>query len=952
MVGKITRGILEGFLNCRYKAYLQLRDHAGSRTEYERMLIAAGEDLTQKVELGIRERCSADGIIRDACLSTATLREGAMFILNSHLEDDAISIRFDGLKKILGPSALGDFHYIPMLFHEGRRVRKEQRVLLEMLGILLSRLQGRQPEKGLVWYGSDCKTTTIRLNLDLRSTERRLREVSELVNAEASPRLIINNHCQACEFRDACTKQAEQADDLSLLRGIREKEIERFARKGIFSVTQLAHTFRPKRGKRASTSTHRYHALQALAVRDRRVYVLGTPQLPDPPVQVYIDVEGNPDERFNYLIGMIVVEGKNEHQFSFWADTPDQEERIVEQLLGAISPYPELVVFAYGSYEASFLQRMLKRQKTREPLQRVLDNLINILSIIYSHLYFPTYSNGLKDIAGFLGSSWTHPDASGLQSLVWRTQWEKTHAPQLKQQLVTYNQEDCEALRRVTEFIYAQDELPNSASPSPGTSGVPHRVTSVDEIDRLGTINERGRKQFFHTDFDYINSCARFDYQRERVYVRARTRGSMRKGRKPRKYRNCDLRVSRRVDITAQVCPLCSSSELTRLPKGLRGCSTRRKRAFDLVFSTVGIKRSVIECRASVHQCEGCGHCFVPERYKRLAKHFHGLMSWAMQQHVAHRVGCPIVAEMVKEYFGFTLYPQEVWRFRSMMARYYKPCYDTLLRTILSGTVVQIDETEVKLRTGRAFVWVFTTPEYVVYMHRPSREGSFLKDLLMDFDGVLVSDFYGAYDSLECRQQKCLIHLIRDMNQELLNNPFDEELQSITAPFGMLLRSVVATIDQYGLKHRHLKKHRRDVAKFFRAVTAQTFRSETAESLRARLLKNQDSLFTFIEFDGIPWNNNNSENAIRRFAYYRDSNPGRMKEAGLQEYLVLLSLCQTCHYKGVSFLKFMLSREQNIDAFCHRPKTRRPSPEIEVYPEGVVRPDFQRRRVADDVELE
>jgi hypothetical protein len=323
-----------------------------------------------------------------------------------------------------------------------------------------------------------------------------------------------------------------------------------------------------------------------------------------------------------------------------------------------------------------------------------------------------------------------------------------------------------------------------------------------------------------------------------------------------------------------------------------------------------------------------------------------------MYEHVAHRIGCPIVAEMVKEFFGFTLYSQEVWRFRSMMARFYQPCYDTLLRTILSGTVLQVDETEVKLRDGSGFVWVFTTPEYVIYMHRPSREGNVLHDLLAQFDGVLVSDFYAAYDSLPCRQQKCLIHLMRDMNQELLNSPFDDELQSITRPFGTLLRSVVSTIDQHGLKHWHLKSHRRAVAEYFQSLTAQSYRSEAAESLRARLLKYQHRLSTFIGCDGIPWNNNNSENAIRRFAYYRDSNPGRLKEAGLQEYLVLLSLCQTCHYKGVSFLRFMLSREKDIDAFCQRPRARRSSPDVEVYPQGVVRPDFRRRQDSKVVEAE
>jgi Transposase IS66 family len=137
-----------------------------------------------------------------------------------------------------------------------------------------------------------------------------------------------------------------------------------------------------------------------------------------------------------------------------------------------------------------------------------------------------------------------------------------------------------------------------------------------------------------------------------------------------------------------------------------------------------------------------------------------------------------------------------------------------------------------------------------------------------------------------------------------------------------------------------LKGHERGVAKYFQSLATQIYRSEAAEALQVRLVKYQDKLFAFIKHDGVPWNNNNAENAIRRFGYYREDNVGRLKEPGLKDFLVLLSICHTCHYKGVSFLKFLLSRERDIEAFCQRPQRKRRSPAIETYPKGVVRPDF------------
>src|SRR6266446_2920799 len=103
-------------------------------------------------------------------------------------------------------------------------------------------------------------------------------------------------------------------------------------------------------------------------------------------------------------------------------------------------------------------------------------------------------------------------------------------------------------------------------------------------------------------------------------------------------------------------------------------------------------------------------------------------------------------------------------------------------------------------------------------MYRPTREGAFLKDLLKDFHGVLVSDFYTAYDSIECLQQKCLIHLMRDMNQELLSSPYDEELRTITRPFGTLFRAIVETVDRHGLKRRALREHKKVVDCFFEGL--------------------------------------------------------------------------------------------------------------------------------------
>ncbi|BAZ03322.1 putative transposase IS66 (plasmid) [Tolypothrix tenuis PCC 7101] len=74
------------------------------------------------------------------------------------------------------------------------------------------------------------------------------------------------------------------------------------------------------------------------------------------------------------------------------------------------------------------------------------------------------------------------------------------------------------------------------------------------------------------------------------------------------------------------------------------------------------------------------------------------------------------------------------------------------------------------------------------------------------------------------------------------------------------------------------------------------------------------SLFTFLEQDTIPWNNNTAERAIRHLAIQRKIS-GSFSESGATSYLVLLGIMQTCRFQDKSLLKFFMSGEKDIDKF-------------------------------------
>jgi Transposase IS66 family len=306
-----------------------------------------------------------------------------------------------------------------------------------------------------------------------------------------------------------------------------------------------------------------------------------------------------------------------------------------------------------------------------------------------------------------------------------------------------------------------------------------------------------------------------------------------------------------------------------------------------------------------------------------MPRFLHSLQCWAMYQHVVNRTTLENLEGIFKECFGLTVPTAEIHRFKYNLGRYYRSTYASILKRIVSGNLVQADETGMRLKREKGYVWVLTNNLGVYFMFKDSREGDFLGPLLKGFTGVLVSDFYAAYDSIPCPQQKCLVHLIRDFNGDLLANFHDEELRELAKRFSGLLVDIVSTIDKRGLRRRYLQKHKADVQKFFGELSERTFQSEVAQKYRKRLLKNQEKLFVFLDHDDVPWHNNNAEHAIKHFARYRMITNGRVTANGIRPYLVLLSIYQTCNYNDVSFLRFLLSGQKDLDAYIQSQQSRR-----------------------------
>jgi hypothetical protein len=345
---------------------------------------------------------------------------------------------------------------------------------------------------------------------------------------------------------------------------------------------------------------------------------------------------------------------------------------------------------------------------------------------------------------------------------------------------------------------------------------------------------------------------------------------------------------------------------------------------YDLKIITGGIKRWVVRYKSTRFLCKNCRKVSSSTAYRRLASEMYGhtLTAWAVYQTIGRLKSMRTIAEDFGEVFGYWFTSRVAFNFKMRAAKYYRDTYKSLVNKITGGNVIHVDETKANLIEGIGYIWTFANSEEAIYIYTPTREGKILEDVLNDYDGILVSDFYAAYDSLPCRQQKCLIHLIRDINEDISRNPFDAEMKGLGRDFTKLMVPIIETIDKYGLKKRHLNKHKIEAQRFFDKMELTNYSSESAKGFQKRFAKYKDKLFMFLDYDGVPWNNNNAEHAIKRFVSLRRVIGGASTAKGIQEYLVLLSICETLRLRNASFFKFLISGATDIDKFLEK-KTNR-----------------------------
>ncbi len=903
----ITQEIFEAFLHCPTKSYLSSHSGAGAATALVRARQQWEELFRHTGSSTVSTRVPDNQVYVGTPIAEAIRQQQYRVILDCTLQASDLRAHTHGLELVRSPGAKGRSAYAPFRFVSTERISTADKLLLAFDAFVFSQTYGTtRPRLGKVIHGRDYSATTVPLAPLYAKVQSVVTAIASQHISATPPPLVLNKHCAECQYATRCREFAIKADDLSLLAKMSEKDRQKYHEKGIFTVTQLSFTFRPRR--RIGDHRKHEHALQALAVRKNQVHVIGPLTYATAGTAVYIDVEGDPDRDFYYCIGLRFEADGVIVQRSYWADSPSDEVMMWADCLSSLGTIDNPRLVHYGSYETTFLRQMRKRYPNAERaalLDQLIASAVNLLSTIYAHVYFPTYSNGLKDVAGHLGFRWSDATPSGLVALARRREWECTRAPELKHMLVTYNAEDCAAAQTVAETLSALSRS------SPTCNG---NIVDVTKLKR--EYPQRfGKIDFALPEFQQINDAAYWDHQREKVYVRSSKR--LEKLQRGSFWRESNVPVTKVVECEERRPHRCAECGATTIYRWGR----LSRVVYDLKLSGAGIKRLVIRYSFPRYICWCCKTTF--HQYASQAKYGNSICAYIVYQIVELQLPQHAVAKSMCQLFNIPASSGMINHRKAGMAERYENTYQCILERIAGGTLVHADETRATVAGKAAYVWVFTSLEDVAFVYSESREGSTAQKVLQQFRGVLVSDFYAGYDSIACAQQKCLIHLMRDINDDLFKQPFNDEMKEIGRRFAELLRPIIDSVDRFGLKTRYLRKHGRAVERFYQTLSRREYQTEVAAGYVRRFEKNRDRLFTFLDHDGVPWNNNNAEHAIKAFVRLRNIIGGASTAKGLREYLVLLSISETCKCKGVRFLDFLLAQESDVDKFASHGRLRR-----------------------------
>ncbi|MBE9035253.1 TM0106 family RecB-like putative nuclease [aff. Roholtiella sp. LEGE 12411] len=392
-------------------------------------------------------------------------------LLATYSERYTLLSRPNLLVKQPGQSCFGDWLYLPASIELGKRPKQEYQVVAAFHAQVLATVQGCRPETAWLMLRTKDRSYAVDLFKWTPPMQQVLEEFIQVLELPTAPEVFISRQkCNLCHWYSHCYAIAQTQQHLSLLPGVTPIRYTQLQTINITTLESLADTSPTTLQNLLGFDSEVAPKLvvQAQSALERRPFILPYP-LPTAditftaPIELYFDIEAQPDLDLDYLLGVLVVDrqANTEQFYSFLADKPEDEELIWQQFLDLVWRYPEAPIYHFCVYEFDTVKRLAKLYRTPySSVRPVLSRFVDVYEQLTQSVALPVESYALKAIARWLGFEWRDKEASGAKCIYWYDQWLQTGDRTLLEVIQRYNEDDCRATRSVKDWLvkFVQDE--------------------------------------------------------------------------------------------------------------------------------------------------------------------------------------------------------------------------------------------------------------------------------------------------------------------------------------------------------------------------------------------------------------------------------------------------------------------------------------------------------------
>jgi len=264
-------------------------------------------------------------------------------------------------------------------------------------------------------------------------------------------------------------------------------------------------------------------------------------------------------------------------------------------------------------------------------------------------------------------------------------------------------------------------------------------------------------------------------------------------------------------------------------------------------------------------------------------------------------------ARVLEELCGLRVSPGALAQAAQRVAARLKPEVDILREAIRGSPVVNVDETGWRVGGDNWWLWAFVTKRLTLYKAAHSRGSKIIfEELGEDYSGIVIADFFSAYNMLTCEQQKCLVHLLRELKEVAKKNK-SKEFAAFRKRLKRIIADALRLVARDNLDDDTYERHMFLILDRVHGMGETCYKDTHCRRLAKRLRTHEHSLFTFLFHPGeVESDNNRAERAIRPAVVIRKMSGGSRTPAGANATADLMSLARTCSLNGRNFVSYLL----------------------------------------------